>query len=414
MITKEIPITALINRRTTFPPEDIKDMADSIRQFGVMHPITVQRLPFDGQFDKYEIVAGKLRVEGSVVADLHTVLSVIFEPGIPEDTMLEMHLHENLKRQNLAWHEQAQLNAELHELRVRQHGGLKARGRLGVKKEVEDKKWGVADTALELKRAAGAISEDLAITHALRVNPSLRKVKDKKTALKLIREATRRQTAIEESAVPSDFEMNQVLCGDSLDILKHIPSETFDACITDPPWLVYKDASLIRDTSTIEVFKEIYRVLKPNSFLYVIMSTLDVPDYKAKFTEFGFKVQDYLLIWSKMTTITHGRPAWGYARDYEPIMLAVKGTPILTSPTEMSSVISIPAVHPTKLIHPNEKPIELLKKLILDCTYDGAKIIEPFAGSGVTLSAAKELGREFIGIERDYKFFEGIKERLAK
>jgi site-specific DNA-methyltransferase (adenine-specific) len=50
-------------------------------------------------------------------------------------------------------------------------------------------------------------------------------------------------------------------------------------------------------------------------------------------------------------------------------------------------------------LHPNEKPLSLLHKLVLLCSEPGELIVDPFMGSGTTLRAAKDLGRRAIGID---------------
>ncbi len=75
--------------------------------------------------------------------------------------------------------------------------------------------------------------------------------------------------------------------------------------------------------------------------------------------------------------------------------------------------MSFDNVHSSKLIHPNEKPIELMRYIIRHCTFPGGKILDPFAGSGVTLHACKEIDRRYIGIEKEKKFFDKIEERLC-
>jgi len=208
--------------------------------------------------------------------------------------------------------------------------------------------------------------------------------------------------------------MNQVFLGDSLDILKQLPDKIFDACITDPPWSQYKDETLTAvQMDLIPIFKEIYRTLKSDAFLFVITSSVDFTHYSAELPKLGFNIQDYPLIWQKTRTITHGRRNWQYARDYEPIMLAVKGSPVLTSVTEISSILKYENLHYTKMIHPNEKPIELLKQIISNATYENNCILDPFAGSGVTLQAAKEMRRNYIGIEKEHKFYQNIVKRLS-
>jgi site-specific DNA-methyltransferase (adenine-specific) len=69
--------------------------------------------------------------------------------------------------------------------------------------------------------------------------------------------------------------------------------------------------------------------------------------------------------------------------------------------------------------HPTVKPLALMKYLIQMITPEGGTVLDPFAGSGSTLVAAKELGYDFIGIEREAEYIKiiearlnGVKERL--
>lgn len=65
-----------------------------------------------------------------------------------------------------------------------------------------------------------------------------------------------------------------------------------------------------------------------------------------------------------------------------------------------------------KSIHPTQKPVELLEYLIKTYTNDGMLILDSCAGSGSTLVAAKNLNRQFIGIEKEEKYINIIKDRL--
>lgn len=63
--------------------------------------------------------------------------------------------------------------------------------------------------------------------------------------------------------------------------------------------------------------------------------------------------------------------------------------------------------------HPTEKPVELLTPLIQYACPVGGLVLDPFAGSGSTLDAARSVGRRAIGIEADERFCEAAASRLA-
>lgn len=63
-------------------------------------------------------------------------------------------------------------------------------------------------------------------------------------------------------------------------------------------------------------------------------------------------------------------------------------------------------------IHPTQKPISVLKQLIEIFTDEGDVVIDPCAGSGSTLRAAYELGRNSYGFEIDRKFYTEAKEKM--
>lgn len=64
--------------------------------------------------------------------------------------------------------------------------------------------------------------------------------------------------------------------------------------------------------------------------------------------------------------------------------------------------------------HPTEKPLELMEYLIATYTDKGDTILDPFAGSGTTLIAARNLGRKAIGIEISKGYCETAVNRLAQ
>lgn len=63
--------------------------------------------------------------------------------------------------------------------------------------------------------------------------------------------------------------------------------------------------------------------------------------------------------------------------------------------------------------HPNEKPVELMERLIMACPEEWV-IADPFVGSGSTLRAAKNLLRKAIGVELDKSYYDVAVRRLAQ
>ena len=68
---------------------------------------------------------------------------------------------------------------------------------------------------------------------------------------------------------------------------------------------------------------------------------------------------------------------------------------------------------PVARVHPNEKPVGLMRDLIQKCP-PLAEVVDPFMGSGTTLRAAKDLGRKAIGVEIEERYCEIAAKRLAQ
>ena len=63
-------------------------------------------------------------------------------------------------------------------------------------------------------------------------------------------------------------------------------------------------------------------------------------------------------------------------------------------------------------IHPTQKPVKVLEKLIQIFTDEGDAVIDPCCGSGTTLRAARNLGRSTYGFEIDRNFYERAKNEM--
>lgn len=80
----------------------------------------------------------------------------------------------------------------------------------------------------------------------------------------------------------------------------------------------------------------------------------------------------------------------------------------------MSSVIECQTMRMRGTGHPTEKPTGLLEPLIAYGCPEGGVVLDPFAGSGSTLDAARMTGRRAIGIEADERYCEVIAQRMSQ
>ncbi|WP_438729162.1 DNA-methyltransferase [Parasphingorhabdus sp. DH2-15] len=63
-------------------------------------------------------------------------------------------------------------------------------------------------------------------------------------------------------------------------------------------------------------------------------------------------------------------------------------------------------------LHPTQKPVKLMQAIIELSTKKGQLVLDPFAGSGSTLVAARDLGRHYLGIENNPEYFKTAQARL--
>lgn len=123
---------------------------------------------------------------------------------------------------------------------------------------------------------------------------------------------------------------------------------------------------------------------------------------------------DRVLIWDKGDHVGMGDLSWPWKPNYEEIYILGEGY----AGRRTSSVLRYNAIAHTVALaqggrtHPTEKPVGLMRDLILKCP--GHTVIDPFMGSGATLVAAKSVGRRAIGIEVEERYCEAAALRLAQ
>jgi len=198
--------------------------------------------------------------------------------------------------------------------------------------------------------------------------------------------------------------------GDCREILPNLPP--VDLILTDPPYGInyVSNSAVGKGTKPItndgarlslRLYRSVFPLLRAQHVLW--FTRWDAwPDVWVEMGQW-FPMRG-MLIWDKGTPGMGDLAHWG--PSYE--MIASAGTGKITGPRD-GSILRHAGVPAGRRIHPTEKPTSLLAYLIGKL---GAGItLDPFAGSGSTLSAARTLGRKAIGIEFDEAYCEGIAKR---
>jgi site-specific DNA-methyltransferase (adenine-specific) len=221
--------------------------------------------------------------------------------------------------------------------------------------------------------------------------------------------------------------MNELILADCFDELKKLPDNSVDLILTDPPYGIdYKlnigklDRILNDKAGDIDFsrfFDECYRVLKDKGSMYLFGRC----DF---FCRIGNEIQKskfkymHELLWIKGDMGSGNIGIFG--QIHENIIGLSKGTPRKSQPILIDGEIKqrSKGAYWGKIStkeycgHPTQKPVGLCAYIIENRTVCGDVVLDPFAGSGSTLFAAKALDRQWIGIELDPKFYEMSKNRL--
>lgn len=216
--------------------------------------------------------------------------------------------------------------------------------------------------------------------------------------------------------------MPDIIQGDSLELLKTLPSASFDAVITDPPYsrntITAHSRNAVRNLADLsiqeffyrEMFKQIARVLKDGGVSFTFCDDLFYPILFS--TSYSHLQGHSLITWDK-GQISFGKPI---RKRHELIMYASKNGGGTFYPSadraHYPSVVSFAKVRDK--VHDAEKPVELLRDLIIHFTPENGRVLDPFMGSGSTLVAAQNAGRYALGIELNAEHAETARARIEK
>ena len=217
--------------------------------------------------------------------------------------------------------------------------------------------------------------------------------------------------------------------GDCMDIMSKMDGQSVDLIVTDPPYrtitggdsngknsvrpkgMLRGNRKLFQHQNNIlpkDWMPELYRVLKDGCHCYIFTNALNLKDMLITAEDCGFKLHN-LLVWEK----NNCTPSQYYMKNCEYILFLRKGkAKWINNIGDSKTVHQFNNIIGNK-VHPTEKPIDLISFYIENSSNEGDIVFEPFAGSGATCVAAKQLNRKYVGIELDEQYFNVAKERLA-
>ena len=238
--------------------------------------------------------------------------------------------------------------------------------------------------------------------------------------------------------------------GDCLEVMKNIEDKSIDCIICDLPYGVTSKNKWDTIIPYEPLWKEYKRIIKDNG--PIILFGQD--KFTAKTMLSNEKMHRYNLIWNKVLTsgflnagrmplrehedimifykklptynpqFTEGKPLHGMGEKFKKVKNNNNNYNDFNSCNNPSanregdtkkypkSILTFPRPASSKMLHPTEKPVELLEYLIKTYSNENDVILDNCMGSGSTGVAALNTNRRFIGVELDEKYFNIAKDRL--
>ncbi len=219
---------------------------------------------------------------------------------------------------------------------------------------------------------------------------------------------------------------------DCLEGLAAIPDKSVDCIITDPPYFLSmghagsktnaKAGEMLTSNRTFndlaictpfykQLFSEYARVLKEDGSFYFFTDWRGYA-YYFPLINAALPVRN-MIAWDKKSgpgsfySFAHELIIFG---TYKPETKSGVGTNVW----RLSAFNSGAKATNGEKVHPTQKPVEIIQKMIEDSTEPGAVILDTFMGSGTTAVACIQTGRQYIGFELDEKYHTIAQTRIAE
>lgn len=237
----------------------------------------------------------------------------------------------------------------------------------------------------------------------------------------------------------------RLLQGDFYERVKEVGDESVNLVLTDPPYNVARDDEFpYAGRSTISLdfgewdkyepdkfialmktwAQEWHRILKPQGSGYVFTSDQYLSHLIDALTSAGFYVRS-VIVWHKTNPGTNAKKV-NFTPSTEFVVFFTKSKSGHTfrwmGENEMHNHVTFPVCggserlvdEKKRTLHPTQKPESIIRHFMEISSNMGDMVFDGFAGVFTTGVVAKKLGRKFIGIEQDEKFFEAGKRRVEE
>lgn len=221
------------------------------------------------------------------------------------------------------------------------------------------------------------------------------------------------------------YKPNNIYNVDSYKAIKEIPDKSIDCIYTDIPYVMsfsgggslqHKLGKYIKEevkdfVSGIDysILEDFIRVSKNiNIFIWCSKAQiLDIANFFAKY-EADFNI----LTWTKTNPIPFGSSIWLSDIEYCLHFYKDAGYNIGYENKYKNYTSAINLKDKQDYDHPTIKPLEMVKRHLLNMTKEGDIVLDTFLGSGTTAVACQEIKRQFIGFEIDKSYYDIAQDRL--
>lgn len=194
--------------------------------------------------------------------------------------------------------------------------------------------------------------------------------------------------------------LNTVMHGDCVEVMRGMKSASIDFVITDPPYITRycaRDGRSVANDDNARwlkpAFAQMHRLLKSAAFCISFYGWNKADLFIDAWRSAGFRIGGHLVFRKKYPSSTR------FLRyHHEQAYLLIKGEP---QPPAQPVRDVLEFLYTGNRLHSTQKPVAARKPLINAFGAPRGVVLDPFAGSGSSLVAAQQLGRPFIGIEID-------------